>query len=73
MLFLLTLFFQSLLIVLSVKVLECIDREVEHKLLMNFIALKGGVFIADILDEITYMSVEWGRSYEILAKSLEHS
>ena len=25
------------------------------------------------LDGFTYMSVEWGRSYEILAKSLEHS
>jgi len=25
------------------------------------------------LDEITYMSVEWGRLYEILAWSLEHS
>jgi len=25
------------------------------------------------LDEITYMSVEWGRLYEILTWSLEHS
>jgi len=25
------------------------------------------------LDEITYMSVEWGRLYEILAWSLKHS
>jgi len=25
------------------------------------------------LDEITYMSVKWGRLYEILAWSLEHS
>jgi len=25
------------------------------------------------LDEITYVSVKWGRLYEILAKSLEHS
>ncbi|MCI92907.1 hypothetical protein A2U01_0114204, partial [Trifolium medium] len=25
------------------------------------------------LDEITYMSFKWGRLYEILAKSLEHS
>ena len=42
-------------------------------LLMIFIALMGGVFIADTLDEITYMSVEWGRFYEIVAKFLEHS
>ncbi|PNX66634.1 hypothetical protein L195_g063145, partial [Trifolium pratense] len=25
------------------------------------------------LDEITYLSVKWGRLHEILSKSLEHS
>jgi len=29
--------------------------------------------LQDTLDEITYVSVKWGRLYEILAKSLEHS
>ena len=41
--------------------------------LMIFISLMGGVFIASTLDEITYISEEWGRFYEIVAKSLEHS
>ena len=27
----------------------------------------------DTLDEVTYMSVKWGRLYEIEAQSLEHS
>ena len=43
------------------------------RLLMIVIALMGGVFIVDTFDEITYMSMKCGHSYEIMAKSLEHS
>ena len=48
------------------KVLHCNDERISLKLLMILIALIWVVYeLQHTLDEITYMSVKWGRLYEI--------